>query len=82
MPQECNEERENSIDIVIVKVTGILPTTTTTTTITTTTTQTTPVVQTIDPAVAAPLSLVVGTWVALILVVILISEILIRKGKW
>ncbi|MBE0527266.1 MAG: hypothetical protein IH631_10005 [Candidatus Thorarchaeota archaeon] len=56
--------------------------TTTTTTTDTTTTQIAPGGQTIGPAVVTPLSLVVGTWVVIILVVILISEILFRKGKW
>jgi len=57
-------------------------TTTSTTTTTTTTTQTTPVPQDLPPAVVAPAALVVGTWIAIIVAVLLISEILIRKGKW
>lgn len=60
------------------------PTTTTGTTSTTdsTTAQTTQSSQELSPAVVAPLALVVGTWVAIIVVVLLISEILLRKGKW
>ena len=74
-----------------ITTTTITTTTTTTTTDTTTTsepsetTTTTQVVPTgslIHPAVVGPLALVVGTWVGIIIVVILISEILLRKGKW
>ncbi|MGY5873441.1 MAG: hypothetical protein RTV72_14415 [Candidatus Thorarchaeota archaeon] len=81
-------------DTVIVTVT---PTTTTSVTTTTTETSTTSTTTTTsettqtgtttgdsifnDP-VATPLILVVGTWVVIIVVVLLISEILIRKGKW
>ncbi|MCK5266102.1 MAG: hypothetical protein KAR03_10895, partial [Candidatus Thorarchaeota archaeon] len=57
-------------------------TTTATTTSTTTTTTTTTVAQPMDPTVTNTLSLVVGTWAVIIVVVLLISEILIRKGKW
>ncbi len=60
-------------------------TTTTDTTTDTTTIQTTsaqPAGQSLDPAVITPFALVVGTWVVIIVVVLLISEILIRKGKW
>ncbi len=61
------------------------PTTTTTTTTTDTTTQTTqppPSGQPLGPAVVTPVTLVVSTWAIIIFVTILISEILIRKGKW
>ncbi|MHA1135810.1 MAG: hypothetical protein ACTSSE_04920 [Candidatus Thorarchaeota archaeon] len=77
-------------DTVIVTVTLTSTTTTTTTTTTDTTTDTSSIPTTsapptgplIHPAVVEPLSLVVGTWVGIIIVVLLISEILIRKGKW
>lgn len=61
------------------------PTTTTTTTTTDTTTQITqtqPGGQSLSPAVVTPVALVVGTWAVIIIIVVLISEILIRKGKW
>ena len=74
-------------DTVMVTVTPSVTTTVTSTTSTTTTsetstTQTTPVGPIIEPAVANSLSLIIGTWVAIILVILLASEILIRKGKW
>lgn len=88
----------SSSDTVIVTVTlevttptTTIPTTTTLTDTTTTETQTStstdttqpaPVDQSIHPAVITPVTLVVGTWVGIIIVVLLISEILIRKGRW
>jgi hypothetical protein len=74
-----------------VMVTVKLPVTTTgtsTTTITTTTTspETTTTLQPggpiLDDAVLSPFIAVVGTWVGLILVVIVISEVLRKKGRW
>lgn len=78
-----------------VMVTVILPDTTTGTSTTTTTTTTTstspettttttsqPGVSILDGAVLSPFITVVGTWVGLILVVVVISEVLMRKGRW
>ena len=85
----------SSSDTVIVSVTLPAATTTSTTTTTTTsgtttsepseTTTTSQVVPTgplIHPAVVEPLVLVVGSWVSIIIVVLLISEVLVRKGRW
>ena len=60
------------------------PTTTDTPTDTTTsgTTQPTGGAQTIHPSVVPPVLLVLGTWTVIIVIVLVISEILIRKGKW
>jgi len=75
-------------DTVMVIVTTQSTTTTETGTISTTTpseTTSTPTTlgnPSIDSVVATPVTLVVGTWVGIIIIVVLISEILIRKGKW
>ena len=69
--------------ILPVATTGTSTTTTTSTTITdTTSVPTVPGGQTIDPAAAYQLSLVVGTWVGISLVVVIATEYLRKKGKW
>jgi len=84
------------VTVTLPGVTTTSTTTTTTTDTTTTTTGSTtseptettstsqgvPTGPLILPGVVEPLALVVGTWVAIIVVVLLISEILIRKGRW
>lgn len=79
-----NSASDTVMVIVTPTVTSTVTTTETSTTTTSTTIQTgtTPGDSIFNDPVATPLLLVVGTWVGLILVVILISEILIRKGKW
>ncbi|MBY8996321.1 MAG: hypothetical protein KGD60_01220 [Candidatus Thorarchaeota archaeon] len=77
-----NSASDTVMVIVTPSATSTETSTTSTTTSVTTPSPTQPDDSIFDDVAIAPFALIVGTWVGLILVVVIVSEVLARKGKW